>query len=88
MKTTTFLAFFQIVDVVKDVSDLPSGMNRKTATESRIQFRSPLVQELRAEIASLKRDKERSEALWLKEKASLQEQIGIYEVHIPTAPLG
>ena len=47
-----------------------------------IQEESPLVQELRAEIASLKRDKERSEALWLKEKASLQEQIGIYEARV------
>ena len=59
-----------------------SSVDSKPEQEIVIQEESPLVQELRAEIASLKRDKERSEALWLKEKASLQEQIGIYEARV------
>ena len=42
-----------------------SSVDSKPEQEIVIQEESPLVQELRAEIASLKRDKERSEALWL-----------------------
>merc|ERR1719446_553487 len=40
---------------------------------------SPLVMELRAEIASLRRDRDRMEKKWEAEKAQLHEQIQIYE---------
>merc|ERR1719183_1510581 len=70
------------LDTDEQFRDFMSSVDSKPEQEIVIQEESPLVQELRAEIASLKRDKERSEALWLKEKASLQEQIGIYEARV------
>merc|ERR1719247_1197868 len=70
------------LDTDEQFRDFMSSVDSKPEQEVVVQEESPLVQELRAEIASLRRDKERSEALWLKEKAALQEQIGIYEARV------
>merc|ERR1719171_3017740 len=70
------------LDTDEQFRDFMSSVDSKPEEQVVIQEESPLVQELRAEIASLRRDKERSETLWLKEKAALKEQIGIYEARV------
>jgi hypothetical protein len=67
------------LDTDEQFKEFMSSVDSKPEQEVVVQEESPLVQELRAEIASLRRDKERSEALWLKEKANLNDQIAIQE---------
>merc|ERR1719446_1981478 len=67
------------LDTDEEFREFMSTVDSQKEQEIVIQEESPLVMELRAEIASLRRDRDRMEKKWEAEKAQLHEQIQTYE---------